>query len=354
MAEGVFSMSAKRAIASFLATGALLLAAGCAPGGGARDQIRIVGSSTVYPFTTAVAEWFVRINPRFKSPVVEQTGTGAGMKLFCAGIGARHPDVEDASRRIKKSEYEDCAKNGVKDIVEVQVGIDGIAFAESVRGPKLELTLTDIYKALAANPYGKANTARSWHEVNPALPDIPIQVYGPPTTSGTRDALAELILTKACDKDPATKALKDSDEDRHKAICTKVREDGAFINAGENDNLIVQKLGGNPNAIGIFGYSSLEENPDRLRGIPLDGVTPTYQTISDFSYPGARPLYIYVKSAHLRAIPGLREFVAEYANGWNPGGYLMRRGMILSPDAVRAANARAAVALMPLDPAGLK
>ena len=351
-------MSAKRAIAKTLAIGlattALLLAGGCGVRGGARDQIRIVGSSTVYPFTTAVAEWFVRINPRFKAPVVEQTGTGAGMKLFCAGVGARHPDVENASRRIKKSEYESCAENGVKDIVEIQVGIDGIAFAESVKGPKLQLELTDIYKAIAATPYGQPNRAQSWRDVNPALPDVPIQVYGPPTTSGTRDALTELIMTKACDKDPAIKALKEQNEDRHKAICTKVREDGLYINTGENDNLIVQKLGANPNAIGIFGYSFLEENVDRLHGIPLAGVTPTYDSIASFKYPGARPLYIYVKAAHLKAIPGLREFVAEYANGWNPGGYLMRRGMILSPDAVRADSTRIAANMTLLDPQSLK
>ncbi|AHE53824.1 PstS family phosphate ABC transporter substrate-binding protein [Sphingomonas sanxanigenens] len=342
-------MFAKRAIAA----AALLMIAGCGQPG-ARDQIRIVGSSTVYPFTTAVAEWFVRTNPRFKSPVVEQTGTGAGMSLFCRGIGAQHPDVENASRRIKKSEYEECARNGVKDIVEIQVGIDGIAFAESVRGPRFELTLTDIYKAVAATPYGKPNTATRWNQVNPSFPDIPIQVYGPPSTSGTRDALTELIMAKACDADPAIKALKERDADRHKAICTKVREDGAYINTGENDNLIVQKLGANPNALGIFGYSFLEENMDRLRGIPLDGIQPTYESISSFRYPGARPLYIYVKSAHLRAIPGLREFVAEYANGWNPGGYLMRRGMILSPDPIRMQSAKIAAAFTPLDPKGLK
>ena len=342
-------MFAKRVIAAM----ALMMIAGCGQSG-ARDQIRIVGSSTVYPFTTAVAEWFVRTNPRFKAPVVEQTGTGAGMSLFCRGVGAQYPDVENASRRIKKSEYQECASNGVKDIVEIQVGIDGVAFAESVRGPKLELTLADIYKAVAATPYGKPNTATRWSDINPAFPDVQIQVYGPPSTSGTRDALTELIMTKACDADPAIKALKQSDEDRHKAICTKVREDGRYINTGENDNLIVQKLGANPTALGIFGYSFLEENLDRLRGIPLDGIEPTYESISTFRYPGARPLYIYVKSAHLRAIPGLREFVAEYANGWNPGGYLMRRGMILSPDAIRDENAKIAAQLTPLDPKALK
>jgi phosphate transport system substrate-binding protein len=337
-----------------IAASAIALGA-CQPqGGGARDQIRIVGSSTVYPFTTAVAEQFARKNAGFKAPIVEATGTGAGMKLFCAGVGGRFPDVENASRRIKKSEFEDCEKNGVSGVVEVQIGIDGIALAESKAGAGMMLTPADIYAALAANPFGKAQKARTWADVNPALPAVPIRVYGPPPTSGTRDAFAELILDKGCATDPATKALKSSDPDRFKAICTRVREDGAYIESGENDNLIVQKLAANPDAVGIFGYSSLEENEDRLRGIPLEGVTPSYDTIASYRYPGARPLYIYVKQAHLNAVPGLKQFVAEFASGWNPGGYLSRRGLISAPDDIRARNARIAQSLPSLDPAGLE
>jgi phosphate transport system substrate-binding protein len=328
--------------------------AGGGAGGAARDRILAVGSSTVYPFSTAVAEQFVAKNPKFKSPTIESTGTGAGIKQFCGGVGARFPDIANASRRMKKSEYENCAKAGVTGIVEIQVGIDGIAFAESLKGPKLSLTVTDMYKALAANPFGKPNTAKTWKDVNPALPAVAIQVYGPPSTSGTRDALAELILTKGCESDPAMKALKDSDADKHKDICTKVREDGVYVDSGENDNLIVQKLGANSNAVGIFGYSFLEENVATLRGIPFNGIAPTYATIADFSYPGARPLYIYVKKAHLSAIPGLKEFVAEYAGAWNAGGYLARRGLIAAPDAVRAANLAAATNFTTLDPSGLK
>jgi len=335
----------------FLTLPALMLA-GCDGGAGgsaARDQIKIVGSSTVYPFTTAVAEQFQVKNPAFKGPVTESTGTGAGMKLFCAGVGAQYPDIENASRRMKKSEFDDCQKNGVKDIVEIQVGIDGLALIESNNGPKMDLTTADVYKALAASPFGKPQTAKSWKDVNPALPDIPIKVFGPPSTSGTRDSLAELILDKGCNSDPAMEALKKTDEDKHKTVCTKVREDGAYVESGENDNLIVQKLTANPTALGVLGYSFLEENLSSVRGVAMNGVTPTYETIADFSYPGARAIYIYVKGAHLNAVPGLKEFVAEYASAWNPDGYLTKRGLIASPDAVRAANAEIAAKLTFLD-----
>jgi phosphate transport system substrate-binding protein len=333
---------------------AALAVTGCQPGGSARNQIRVVGSSTVYPFTTAAAEQFARRNAGFKAPIVEATGTGAGMKLFCQGVGARYPDIENASRRIKKSEYADCQKNGVNGIVEVQIGIDGIALAESRHGPTLMLSPADVYKALAATPFGKPQTARTWRDVNPALPAIAIKVYGPPPTSGTRDAFAELVLDKGCATDPATKALKTSDPDRFKDICTRIREDSAYVESGENDNLIVQKLAANPDAVGIFGYSSLEENGDRLRGIPLDGIAPSYDSIATYRYPGARPLYIYVKQAHLNAVPGLKQFVAEFAAGWNPGGYLARRGLISAPEDVRQKNLVVAQTLPSLDPAGLE
>jgi phosphate transport system substrate-binding protein len=319
----------------------------------ARKEIRVVGSSTVYPFASAVAERFVDKNAGMVSPVVESTGTGAGIKLFCAGIGAEHPDVANASRRIKASEFADCAKNGVDKIVEIQIGIDGIAFGESKDGPSMALTIVDIYKATAATPFGTPNTAKSWKDVNAALPESPILLYGPPTTSGTRDAFAELIMEKGCESDPAMKALKEKDKDRHKDVCTKVRTDGAYVDAGEQDNLIVQKVAANPKAIGIFGYSFLEENQDKLKGVSLNGVAPTYESISSYAYPGARPLYIYVKAAHLKAINGLTEFVGEWAAAWSPKGYLKRRGMVVAPDDVRAANAKVAQSMTPLDPATL-
>jgi phosphate transport system substrate-binding protein len=332
--------------------------AGCGGGtsgssGGARKEIRAVGSSTVYPFATAVAETFTK-DGKFTSPVIEATGTGGGIKLFCEGVGAAFPDVANASRRLKKSEYEDCAKKGVKDIVEVQIGLDGIAFAEANGGLNMKLAPVDVYKALAANPFGKPNTAKNWSDVNPTLPNAPILVYGPPSTSGTRDALAELILTKGCDSDPTMKALKDSDKDKHKDICTKVRDDGAYVDAGENDNLIVSKVSENPKAVGIFGFSFLEANTDKINGIPMNGVVPTYATISDFSYPGARPLYIYIKSAHLTSIKGLKEYAAAFVANWGADGLLKKRGMVIAPDDVRAANAKIVEAMTPLDPTTLK
>jgi phosphate transport system substrate-binding protein len=345
-----------RTVALSLALAASVGLAGCGGSGPAasRDQIRAVGSSTVYPFGKAVAEALAKTDPAIKSPIIESTGTGAGFKLFCAGVGVAHPDIANASRRMKKSEYDECAANGVKDVVEIQIGLDGIAFAEATEGPKIELTPEDAYKALAANPFGKPNTAKNWNDVNPALPAEPILVYGPPSTSGTRDALAELILTKGCDSDPAMKALKETDKDAHKKTCTEIRSDGAYVDSGENDNLIVQKIAANPKAIGVFGFSFLEENTDKLKGVPMSGVTPTYETISDFSYPGARPLYIYVKSAHLNAIKGLKDYAGEFAKAWGPDGYLKRQGMVVAPDDVRAANAEVAKSMTLLDPAQLK
>ncbi|MGK2910618.1 MAG: substrate-binding domain-containing protein [Sphingobium sp.] len=320
-----------------------------------RDQIRAVGSSTVYPFSTAVAEQFVNANPGMKSPIIESTGTGGGMKLFCAGVGAQFPDIENASRRIKKSEFEDCAKNGVKEIVEIQIGVDGLAFAESKKGPGMKLTPELVYKALAADPFGKgANTAQTWKDVDASLPAIPISVFGPPSTSGTRDSLAELILEKGCQSDPAMKTLKESNEDKYKATCTKVREDGKYVDSGENDNLIVQKLAANPNAVGIFGYSFLEENRDSLNDIALNGVEATYDNVATGKYPGARPLYIYVKKAHIQAVPGLKAYLETFASSWAPGGMLAKRGMVAATEAVRTANAEVVQTLPVLNGADLK
>lgn len=324
-------------------------------GGGARAEIRAVGSSTVYPFTTTVAEAFVAADPQAASPVIESTGTGAGMKLFCAGVGAAYPDIENASRRMKASEYKDCAAHGAGAIMEVQVGIDGLAFAQAKNGPAFRLTPALLYRALAASPGGKPNAARLWRDLQPDLPATPIQVYGPPATSGTRDALAELILTKGCETwDAHAKALAGRDPDAAKALCTRVREDGAYVDAGENDNLIVQKLQSNPDAIGVFGYSYLEENRDAARGLAIDGVEPSYQAIAQGRYPGSRPLFLYVKKAHLDAVPGLRTFLKVYAANWSPDGPLVRRGLIAAPATVRAAAARVVARETPLDPAGLK
>ncbi len=335
-----------------------LAACGDQSGGGAgqtRDQIRAVGSSTVYPFATAVAELFVQSNAGMKSPIIESTGTGGGMKLFCAGVGAQHPDIADASRRMKKAEFDMCAANGVKDIIEIQVGVDGLAFAEAKNGPDLKLTPKIVYEALAANPYGKGpNKAQTWKDVDPSLPAIAISVFGPPSTSGTRDSLAELILEKGCQSDEAMKAMKEKNEDEYKATCTRVREDGKYVDSGENDNLIVQKLGANPNAVGVFGYSFLEENKDTLKDVSINGVEATYETVSTGQYPGARPLYIYVKKAHMTAIPGLQGFLNAFAANWNPDGPLTKRGMVAAPEDVRKKSAEIVKALTVLDGSQLK
>ncbi len=322
----------------------------------ARTEMRAVGSSTVYPFAKIVAERIARANPRLGTPIIESTGTGGGMKLFCAGVGERFPDVENASRRMKASEAKLCAQNGVSQITEIQVGIDGIAFATAKNTPLANVSTRDIYMALAKTPFGKPNRAKTWHDVNAKLPALPIRVYGPPPTSGTRDALGELIMTAGCDSNPGMAGIKKADENKYKAICTGMREDGGFIEAGENDNLIVQKIEGNPGTIGIFGYSYLEANAGRLKGVQINGVTPTYQAISTFKYPGARPLYIYIKNAHAGAIPAVRAYAAEFTkeSAFGPNGYLLRAGLISAPNNVRARSQVLARSLRPLDLASLK
>jgi len=319
-------------------------------------SMRAVGSSTVYPFAKAVAERAARANPKLGTPIIESTGTGGGMKLFCAGIGERFPDVANASRRMKASEAKLCAANGVTKITEIQVGIDGIAFATAKATPISGVTQREIYMAIAKTPFGKANKAKTWKDINAKYPAIPIRVYGPPPTSGTRDALTELIMTPPCEANGSIAALKKSDEGKFKAICTAVREDGGYIEAGENDNLIVQKLEANAGTVGIFGYSYLEENANRLKGLQVNGVSPTYQTISSFQYPGARPLYVYVKNAHVAAIPAVRAFVAEFTkeSAFGPQGYLLKAGLISSPNNVRARSQAAARTLSPLNLASLK
>lgn len=331
------------------AAAALTLSACDAPGaGGTRDSIRAVGSSTVYPFAKVVAENFARSHPEFKSPLIESTGTGGGIALFCEGLGPNTPDIVNASRRMKQSEFETCQANGVQDVIEVQVGLDGIAFASAQGGIMMNLTPQIVYEALAAQPYGEEQTAKTWADVDPSLPDQPILVYGPPSTSGTRDALKELVLEVGCDSNPAMEQLAETDEDRHAQVCTEVRSDGAYVDQGEQDNLIVQKIGNNPNAVGVFGYSYLEENAGRVQGLPMNGVEPTYENISSFEYPGARPLYIYVKKAHLDAIPGLKEFVAQWTESWGEDGPLAEIGLVPSRGDAMAENLAAATQYIPM------
>lgn len=327
---------------------------GSGSSGNAAAQMKIVGSSTVYPFTTAVAETFQRANPG-SSVIVESTGTGAGIKLFCEGVGGQTPDMVNASRQMKASEYESCAQNGAKQVIEVPVGIDGLTLIQAKDQPALNLTVDQIYKALAADPFGKGtNKAQTWKDVDPSLPAIKIRVLGPPPTSGTRDSLAELILTKGCESDPAMKELKKTDESKHKSVCTKIREDGAYVEAGENDNLLVQKVSADPGALGVLGFSFLEENADKVAPVSIAGIAPTEATISDLSYPGSRKLYVYVKGEHLAAKPSIKSFIEAYAKAWGKGGPLEKKGLVPLHDADATAATAQAASLTPLDPAGLK
>ena len=341
-----------------LAVAATIALSGAAYAQSARDYISVVGSSTVYPFTTAVAEQFGKANAGFKTPKVESTGTGGGFKLFCGGVGVQHPDVSNASRAIKKSEIETCAKNGVTEIVEINIGFDGIVVASSKKNKPMPLTIKDIWLALAKEvpdpATGKlvANNFKTWKDINAALPANKIEVLGPPPTSGTRDAFVELVMDKGCKEFDAVKELEKSDEKKAKTVCQTVREDGTFIEAGENDNLIVNKLVANPNALGIFGFSFLEENLDKIQGETINGVSPTFETIADGKYPVSRPLFIYVKKAHVGVIPGIKEFIAEFTSEKAVGdeGYLGKKGLIPLPDAKRKQVATDAKSLKTLAP----
>ncbi|MDZ4277386.1 MAG: substrate-binding domain-containing protein [Erythrobacter sp.] len=326
-------------VGTAIALAGLALSACDSGGGSARNSVHAVGSSTVYPFAKVVAENFARSNPGSQSPLIESTGTGNGIKLFCSGLGPNTPDMAHASRRMKVSEFEACASNNVTEVIELQVGLDGIAFASAKGGIMLNLSPKTVYEAIAAKPYGKPQTTKTWKDVDPSLPTDPIIVYGPPSTSGTRDALKELVLEVGCATNPEMKALKDSDEDSYKQICTEVRSDGGYVDQGEQDNLIVQKIIGNPRTVGIFGFSYLEENSDRVQGLPMNGVDPTYDNISSFAYPGARPLYIYVKKAHMRAIPGLENFMQEWVKSWGKDGPLAKIGMVAMPPEAMQVNA---------------
>ncbi|MES9893557.1 MAG: PstS family phosphate ABC transporter substrate-binding protein [Candidatus Thiodiazotropha endolucinida] len=313
----------------------------------ARDYISVVGSSTVYPFATVVAEQFGKTS-KFKTPKIESTGSGGGLKLFCAGVGVEHPDITNASRRIKKSEVERCAGNGINDIIEVKVGYDGIALANSKAAPRFSVSRKDIFLALAKEvpdpkdpTSGKlvANPYQTWKEVNSDLPAMAIEVLGPPPTSGTRDAFAELAMEGGCKKIDWIKAMKKKDKKMYKSICHTVREDGKYIEAGENDNLIVQKLEANKNALGVFGYSFLDQNSDKVQGSLIDGVKPTFELIADGSYPVSRPLYFYVKKAHMGKIPGIENYLAEFTSdkAWGDEGYLADKGLIPMPTEERKA-----------------
>lgn len=307
----------------------------------ARDQIRVVGSSTVYPFATVVAEQFGKTS-QFKTPVIESTGSGGGLKLFCSGVGVEHPDITNASRRIKQSEIDKCAKNGVNDITEIKVGYDGIVLANAKTAPVMKITKQQIFLALAKNiPDGngglKENDNMKWSDIDPSLPASKIEVLGPPPTSGTRDAFAELALEGGCKTFKEIKAMKKTDKNKYKAVCHGIREDGGYVEAGENDVLIVRKLEANPAAFGVFGFSFLDQNADKVQGSLIGNVGPTFDAIADGSYPVSRSLYFYVKAAHVGKVPGIKEFVSTFTSEQmvGPDGVLSERGLIPMPDAER-------------------
>ncbi len=309
----------------------------------ARDYISIVGSSTVYPFATVVAENFGK-SSSFKTPKIESTGSGGGFKLFCAGVGVSHPDITNASRAVKSSELQKCAANGVKDVVEVKIGYDGIVLANSKETERMELSRKDIFLALAKevpdpqNPEKLiSNPYMTWKDVNASLPATKIEVLGPPPTSGTRDAFVELAMEGGAKTFDNLAALSKSDKKAFKNIAHTLREDGAYIEAGENDNLIVQKVQANPAALGIFGFSFLDQNTDVIQGSTVDGKAPTFGNIAEGEYPVSRPLFFYVKKAHMDVIPGMNAFLAEFTSekAWGDEGYLTDKGMIPTPEEER-------------------
>lgn len=313
-----------------------------------REEIRVVGSSTVFPYSQAVAEQFANLTGA-PSPIVESTGTGGGMQIFCGGIGEAHADVTGASRAMRASEFELCQENGVTDITEIYFGSDGLSLAVS-RDSEFawDLTLTQVYLALGAqvpvdgewadNPY------TMWSEIDASLPAVEILAYGPPPTSGTRDAFVELAMHAGCEE---LAYVHDGgfDGDWVEENCSRMRTDGPFVEAGENDNLIVQRLQADANALGIFGYSFLFENLDTLQAVNINGVAPDAATIASGDYPISRPLFVYVKNAHRGVIANLEEFIEEFVSeeAMGPGGYLSERGLVPLEDDVRAATNEAAI-----------
>jgi len=341
---------------TLIAAAVMTVAAPFATQAAGRDTINIVGSSTVFPFAATVAENFGRTT-RFKTPKIESTGSGGGLKLFCAGVGVKHPDITNASRRIKGSELDKCRKKGVKDIVEVKIGYDGIAIANAKKAVKFDLTPKDIFLALAKNvpdPKGGnklvANPYKTWKAVNPKLPDARIEVLGPPPTSGTRDAFVELAMEAGCKKFGFIEAMKKKNKKKYKAVCHGIREDGRYVEAGENDNLIVQKLKANPTALGIFGFGFLDQNTDTIKGSKIKGVKPTFKSIASGDYPISRSLYFYVKKAHVGTIPGIKEYVKEFTSekAWGEEGYLADKGLIPLPEKKRAKVAKSAQGMEPM------
>lgn len=326
---------------------------GAVAAGAGRDKISIVGSSTVFPFASAVAEQFGSAGT-FGTPKVESTGTGGGMAIFCRGVGVSYPDITNASRRIKLSEFQSCQRNGVRDIVEVKIGFDGIVLANSKNSPDFSVTKQQLYMALAKQIPNRGrmipNPFRTWNQIDPSLPNYPIDVMGPPPTSGTRDAFAELVLESGARNFAQMENMRSNNEAQFKRLASAIREDGAWKDSGENDNLIVQALSRNPNSLGVFGYSFYEENLDRVQAASINGRAPTYESISSGAYPVSRSMYFYIKKQNIGVVPGIKEYATEFMSQRAAGarGYLRQRGFIPLPEAERARNAGAIENLTPM------
>ncbi len=335
--------------------GPSMLALSACNSGGTAEAVRVVGSSTVYPFAVAVAEAAAKADPGTPRALVESTGTGDGIEQFCAGAETGTPDIVNASRRMTRVEFDECAKNGVTEIVELQVGLDGIVFA-SARDGGLTMNLTPriVYEALAANPYGETQDAADWSDIDGSLPGQAIQVYGPPTSSGTRDALKELLLMKGCLADSRMSGLEMTDAARADKLCSELRPDGAYIDQGEQDELTVEKVIGNRQALAILGYSYFEEHADTVRALSIDGIEPTYETIASGQYPAARPLYVYVKKAHIESTPGLKAYLDQWAASWGKDGPLTRIGLVAASDRALARNTELLASLEPMTGDGLR
>ncbi len=323
-----------RVLAASLIVALLPVSAGWAQN---RDHIHIVGSSTVFPFATAAAESF-GAKTQFSTPVVESTGSGGGLRLFCSGVGSAHPDIANTSRRMQPSEFQACQNNGVREITEVQIGFDGIVIGAADNGGEpMSISRYQLWRALAAEvPADEScesfipNPVERWSEIDSALPDYRIEVFGPPPTSGTRDAFVELVMQQGSRGNACMDALAMSDRDAFARIASRIREDGMWIDAGENDNAIVQTLTNTPTAFGVFGFSFLDQNADRLVGALVDGAEPEFDAIADGTYPVSRSLFFYVKNQHTDFVPGLAAYVAEFTSedAWGEFGYLTDRGLV--------------------------
>lgn len=346
------NLSAMRRLAMLLAGTAVLAGCGGEPADAGADAVTIIGSSTIYPFAQQVADDLRAANTGMAAPLIESTGSGKGIDTFCTGQGPETADIVNSSRRMTVEEFNRCTSNGVDRIIEIEIGRDGIAFASSVdEGIDLKLTRGTVYRAIAAMPFGKEQTAANWSDVDGSLPAEPIIVYGPPGTSGTRESLLDLVLEPGCKTNGAMAALETSDEAAYQRNCHALRSDSAYIDQGEQDDLIVRKVASNPRAVGVFGFSYLQSNNAKVKPLTLDGVLPSAETIADGSYPASRPLYLYVKKAHLGVTPGLEQYLAQWAKSLSADGPLAKIGLVPATAEQQAKSAAAISAKTALTPA---